>query len=128
MGIKRNLVGWFELPVTDMARATKFYESVFQIAIEHQKMGVLEMGWFPSGKDQTGASGSLVLHSEFYRPSATHGALVYFTTGDVSQTLERVVQAGGKVLQDKKAIGEGYGFMGLFLDSEGNRVALHSLA
>ena len=126
MSKEENMVGWFEIPVTDMPRAKAFYESVFQIAVEIHQMGELEMGWFPFVTDGSGAGGSLVKHTEFYKPSATHGTLVYISCPDVKDGLERVVAAGGKVLQEKKEIGEGYGFMGLFIDSEGNRIALHS--
>lgn len=126
MGVKNNLVGWFEIPVSDMERARKFYEHVFQIQIQVHKLDELEMGWFPSMENVTGASGALVCQEDFYRPSATHGVVVYFTCEDVAKTLERAVQAGAEVLQEKKEIGGGHGFMGLMQDSEGNRIAVHS--
>ncbi len=126
MGVKSNLVGWFEIPVSDMERARKFYEHVFQIEIQVHKLDELEMGWFPFEENVKGASGALVYHEDFYRPSATHGVVVYFTCADVADTLERASQAGAEILQEKKEIGGGHGFMGLILDSEGNRIALHS--
>ena len=126
MGLKSNLVGWFEIPVTDMGRAKAFYDHVFQIDIQIHHMGELEMGWFPSSEDASGASGSLVAQPDFYVPSDSKGVLVYFTCEDVAKTLERAVAAGGTVLQEKKEIGGGYGFMGLLRDVEGNRIALHS--
>lgn len=59
---------------------------------------------------------------------ATDGTLVYFTafSGDLNNELGRVEKAGGKVLQEKTLIAEGYGQMALILDTEGNRIALHS--
>ena len=120
------MVGWFEIPVTDLQRARAFYEAVFEIDIRLHRMGDLEMGWFPMANGKSGAPGSLVKHSDFYHPSATAGVVIYFSCEDVGPTLERVTKAGGRVLQPKKAIGEGIGYMGLFLDSEGNRIALHS--
>lgn len=120
------MVGWFEIPVTDMQRAKTFYEAVFGIQIEIHQMGELEMGWFPFVSEGPGAGGSLVRHEEFYHPSDSHGTLVYINCPDVKDSLERVLKAGGNVLQEKKLIAEGYGYMGLFVDSEGNRVALHS--
>jgi len=125
--MKNNMVGWFEIPVTNMERAIKFYETVFDIKIQREQLGELEMGWFPFVEDGLGASGSLVKHEKFYKPS-TDGALVYFTppSGDLKNELGKVEAAGGKVLMDKKLIAEDIGFMGLFLDTEGNRIAIHS--
>lgn len=128
MEAKRNMVGWFEIPVNDMDRAIKFYETVFDISISKHQMGPLFMGWFPSLEDKPGAQGSLVYHPGFYKPSENLGVVIYFTSqaGDLAVELSRVEQAGGKVLQPKTLIAEDIGYMALFLDSEGNRVAIHS--
>lgn len=124
--MQHNMVGWFEVPVTDMDRARKFYETVFDIKINVQDFGGLLMAWFPFAEDRPGASGSLIKHSDSYKPSETHGPLIYFSSADVSVELAKIEQAGGKVLQQKTMISEDIGFMGLFIDSEGNRIALHS--
>ncbi|NER11962.1 VOC family protein [Leptobacterium flavescens] len=124
--MEHNLVGWFEIPVTDMDRAKKFYEEVFNIEVNVQDFGGLLMGWFPFAEDKPGASGSLVKHEESYQPSDTKGVLVYFASTDLAVELERVVKAGGRVIQEKTQISEDIGYMGLFIDSEGNRIALHS--
>lgn len=127
MEITHNVVGWFEIPVTDMERAMKFYEAVFECKLERHAMGPLDMAWFPNVKDGIGASGTLVYHKDFYKPSA-EGVLIYFTafSGDVDTELARVEKAGGKILVPKKMISEDYGYMGLALDSEGNRIAFHT--
>lgn len=124
---KNNAVGWFELPVADMERAMKFYETVFDIRLERNQMGPLDMAWFPWVDGGLGASGSLVYHEEMYKPS-TDGVVIYFTahSGDLANELARVEPAGGKVLQPKTLITDDIGYMALFIDSEGNRVALHS--
>lgn len=126
--MKRNMVGWFEVPVADMDRAILFYESVLNIKISRHKMGPLDMGWFPTAEgDAPGASGSLVHHQEHYKPSA-NGTLVYLSShaGDLQTELDRIEPAGGKIIQGKTQISEDYGYMALFVDSEGNRMALHS--
>lgn len=124
--MKHNMVGWFEIPVEDMDRAKKFYDTVFDIAVQIHAMNELIMGWFPYADGQPGASGSLVKHEAAYKPSATHGALVYFSSEDVQIQLNRVEKAGGKIIHPKKLIAEDVGYMAVFLDSEGNRIALHS--
>ncbi|MCB0571341.1 MAG: VOC family protein [Phaeodactylibacter sp.] len=129
MQVDHNVVGWFEIPVADMDRAVAFYEAVMGYSLNRQKMGPLDMAWFPWVESGIGSPGSLVHHEEFYKPSAD-GALVYFTafSGDLSNELSRVAANGGKVLITKTLIAEDYGYMGVFLDTEGNRVALHSRA
>jgi predicted enzyme related to lactoylglutathione lyase len=124
---KNNVFGWVEVPVANMDRAIRFYETVFDFKIERHHMGPLDMGWFPYFEDGLGSGGSLVYHKEYYKPS-TDGVLVYFTSraGDLDVELARVEKAGGKVLQTKTLIAENYGYMALIIDSEGNRIALHS--
>ena len=124
--MRENPVAWFEIPVTDMKRAIAFYNSVFACKLEAQDMGELQMAWLPFNHETNGASGSLVYHPDFYKPSETHGIVIYFSVDDVNNELSRVEAAGGKVIHEKKAIGENHGFMAVFLDSEGNRLALHS--
>ncbi|MFY0629277.1 MAG: VOC family protein [Flavobacteriaceae bacterium] len=123
------MISWFELPVSDMDRAKKFYETVFNVKISIQEFGGILMGWFPPAEDITapGISGSLVKNDN-YKPSASHGALVYFNSqsGDLGNELKRVEAAGGKILQDKTLISNDVGYMAVFLDSEGNRVALYN--
>ena len=124
-----NMVGWFEIPVSDMERAIRFYTEVFSVELQRNKLGELDMAWFPFEEKGLGCPGSLVCNSEFYKPSE-QGSLLYFTprSGDLAIELGRVEAAGGKVLMPKKLISEDIGYMGLFLDSEGNRIAIHSRA
>lgn len=124
--IKHNVVGWFELPARDLDRAMKFYQTVFGLELERHQMGEMDMAWFPWVENTMGAGGALVRHDS-YKPSAD-GILVYFTapSGDLSQELSRVEDAGGKVLLSRRLISEDIGYMAIVLDTEGNRVALHS--
>lgn len=83
------------------------------------------MAWFPFSPEGKGAAGTLIFQPDFYKPSQ-EGTLIYLSCEDLSSELSRIEKAGGKVLQAKKEISPEYGFMALFVDSEGNRVALHS--
>ena len=118
------MVGWFEIPVTDMNRAKSFYESVFDITIGVHEFGDFLMGWFPNDPEISGVTGSLVQH-EMYSPSMT-GPLIYFSCKDVENELSRVLKANGEILRHKTPIGEEHGFMALIKDTEGNRIAFHS--
>ena len=127
--MEANMVGWFEIPVIDMTRARQFYEKVFDIKIHIVEMGETEMGWFPFPKDPQarGAGGALIQNVAHYKP-ADNGVLIYFSSEEISAELNKVKEAGGQVLQEKKMISPDIGYMALFLDSEGNRIALHSRA
>ncbi|WP_318308897.1 VOC family protein [Flagellimonas crocea] len=121
-----NMVGWFEIPVADMDRAKKFYEAVFQVAIELQDFGGTKMGWFPADHGKPGAAGSLIQNKDWYKPSENQGVLIYFNSLDVQKELDRIEANGGKIVQSKTQISPEIGFMAVFLDTEGNRIALHS--
>jgi predicted enzyme related to lactoylglutathione lyase len=127
MKITHNIVGWFEIPVSDMERAIRFYETVFEFKLSRVQMGPLDMAGFPWLEKGMGSTGSLVYQKDYHKPGQD-GVLVYFTafSGDLSIELSRVEAAGGKVLQPKTLISEEIGYMGIFLDSEGNRIALHT--
>jgi len=127
--MEANMVGWFEIPVVDMTRAQQFYENVFDIKIHIVELGETTMGWFPFPKDPQarGAGGSLIQNTTHYMPS-DNGTLIYFSSAEITLELDRVKEAGGQVLKEKTMISEDIGYMALFLDSEGNRIALHSMA
>ena len=119
------MVGWFEIPVTNMERAKAFYNAVFNIEVQEMDFGGTLMGWFPFAEGKSGASGSLIQNAA-YQPSESKGVLVYFSSVDVSNELERVEGAGGKIVQTKTQISPDIGYMATFIDSERNRMALHS--
>lgn len=124
--MKHVVIGWFEIPVKNMERAMTFYEAVFDCKLERHQMGPIDMGWFPWDHEKGGAGGSLVKNEEFYTPSE-NGVQVYFSSEDVKIELARIKKAGGEILQSKTLISPEIGYMALFIDSEGNRIALHSL-
>lgn len=125
--MKTNMVGWFEIPVEDMERAIKFYETILETKLERNKMESVDMAWFPYDTEKYGSGGTLIQHEEFYKPSS-NGVLIYLSapSGDLSNELARVEKAGGSIIQEKTAISPEHGHYGLMIDSEGNRIALHS--
>jgi len=120
----KNLIAWFEIPVLEMQRAKLFYETVLDLQLKTVEFGTLKMGWFPSPEGE-GASGSLI-ENKAYIPSA-EGILIYFAAEDLAVPLDKVESAGGKIIQSKTQISEENGFMAVFLDTEGNKIALHSM-
>ncbi len=120
----RNPVGWFEIYVQDMGRATKFYNSVFQVKLDRLENPGMEMWAFPMNMESAGASGALVKMSGF--PSGGNSTLVYFSCVDCATEAGRVPKAGGRIQKEKFSIGE-YGFIALAFDTEGNMFGLHSM-
>ena len=120
-----NPVNWFEIPVSDVQRATKFYGAAFGVKLALNEMGPLQMAWFPMERGAPGAAGTLV-KGEGFTPSH-QGSMVYFRVEAVDATLKKIVKAGGKTLLPRTSIGQ-YGFIAHFADSEGNLVALHEAA
>ena len=126
--MKKVTVGWFEIPVSDMDRAITFYQKVFDCTLEKIDMEDFQMAMFPGEGGGNGAEGSLVFHKDFYKTSNFAGTLIYFSSDDVSSELAKVEENGGTVQIPKRMISPDYGYMGVFLDSEGNRIALHSMS
>ncbi len=123
-----NPVGWFEIYVQDMARATRFYEAVLAVKLDalplpESEGPSVEMLAFPMDMAGAGASGALVKMEGF--PSGGNSTLVYFNCDDVAVEAGRVASAGGRLEREKMSIGQ-YGFIALAFDTEGNMFGLHS--
>lgn len=120
-----NSINWFEIPVTDFARAKKFYETLYDAEIMEMPFPDGKYGMLP-GDWQNGGVGGGIAQYEGFEPSAK-GSLVYLNGGDdLSIPLSKVEGAGGKIILPKTSIGEN-GFMAHFIDTEGNKIALHSM-
>lgn len=120
-----NAINWFEIPAKDFPRATKFYSAVMGTTLQYVPMGGNEMGFFPT--DVGGVGGAVVAGPES-RP-ASGGTTVYLNANpDLAVALGRVEDAGGTIVVPKTAISPEYGFFAVFMDTEGNRVGLHSAA
>lgn len=90
--------------------------------------GGTKMRSFPLDDPMEGVGGTLIDSGGFHKPSLTDGPLIYLNGNpDVDIVLSRVVAAGGKIIQPKKEISPEYGYMAFFEDTEGNRMALHSV-
>lgn len=125
MDTTTNAINWFEVPVTDMERARKFYESVFDIKMDESEMMGMKMAFFPYEMGSGKLSGALV-QGPMHQPSTT-GCIIYFNANpDLSLALSKVELSGGKVTGPKTKIGDEVGFMAFFIDSEGNSMAMHS--
>ncbi|MBI5902421.1 MAG: VOC family protein [Deltaproteobacteria bacterium] len=127
---KKNAINWFEIPVKNFDRGKKFYSSILDAEINempHPQLTQLKFGILPfdMNMENCGVGGAIV-QGEGYEPS-DKGSLIYLNGGDdLSIVLSKVEKAGGKILLPKTSIGQN-GFMAHFLDTEGNKVALHSM-
>lgn len=124
MTIMENLINWFEIPASDFERAIQFYKTILKIEITELDMYGTKMGMFAS--DGQNISGAIV-EGEGYSPSDS-GVLVYLNGGeDLQVILSRVESIGGNILMPKTQISPDMGYFAIFLDSEGNKMALHSM-
>lgn len=119
----KNPVSIVEIPVSDLSRAMVFYKAILAIDIEEVDMGGVKMGVLPSD----GRTVSVILaKGNDYKPSV-EGALVYLNAGDDLQVvLNKIEPNGGKVIVPKTEISPEMGFFAIFIDTEGNKIGLHS--
>ena len=122
-----NAISWIEIPTIDLDRATTFYETIFDIKLNPLDTPQIKMRLFPL-EDMMGVGGALTYAPGFYTPSATDGPLVYLNGNpDVQIILDRIPDAGGTISVPKTMISPEHGHMAVFMDTEGNRIALHSV-
>ena len=124
----KSAISWFEIPSIDINRAQQFYEAIFDIQMIPMDMPQLQMRMFPIENPMTGIGGAITKAEGFYKPSATDGPLIYLNGNpDVQLILDKIEAAGGKIVVPKTQISPEHGYMAVFIDTEGNRVALHSV-
>ncbi len=124
----KNAISWFEIPASDLERATKFYETIFGVSLAPLDLDNIKMRMFPLQDMMNDVGGALVDSGGFHKPSATDGPLIYLNGNpDLQNVLDKVEAAGGKIMVPKTQISAEYGFMGVFIDTEGNRIGLHSI-
>jgi uncharacterized protein len=125
MEMTTNALNWFEIPVNDFARAKAFYSAIFDYDMPEMDMGPRKMGFLLHERG-VGVGGAIVAGGGL--TASDGGTLVYLTGGsDLATVLDRVAAAGGSVVTPKMLIAPGMGFFGVFRDSEGNRLGLHSM-
>ena len=117
-----NPVQWFEISTNDLERAKKFYANVFNLEFQYIEMPDSNMYMFGE-PGSSGASGALI-ESSSIKPSLD-GSVVYFSCGDVSKELALVEKEGGNIITHKTDIGD-FGFFAHIIDTEGNRIGMHS--
>lgn len=124
----KNAISWFEIPASNLTRAENFYETILGITFVKMDLPNIKMRIFPID-DPTGIGGSLCDSGGFHKPSSTEGPLIYLNGNpDVQLILDKVESAGGKVLVPKTQISKEFGYMTVILDTEGNRIAFHSIS
>ncbi len=123
----KHAISWFEIPSTDLDRAQKFYETIFGVQLVVMDFPNIKMRMFPL-EDMMGVGGAIVHSDGFHKPSATDGPLIYLNGNpDVQNVLDKVEAAGGQILVPKTEISPDYGYMAVFIDTEGNRIGLHAV-
>jgi hypothetical protein len=120
-----NAIVWVDIPAQNLDRAVKFYSAVFGLPVNKQEYSGFAIGLLPHQDDKGAVSGCIFAKAD--EKPADHGPLVYLNAqGRLDQAVAAVEQNGGKVLQPKHPIGP-HGFRAVVFDSEGNRIALHSM-
>ena len=120
-----NIAVWFEIPAMKFERAVKFYHDILDINIVEEEMGGLKYGLFPHD-DKTSVSGAIINGMDF-KPSKD-GSIVYLNGGsNLATILSKVEIGGGNIIIPKTHLGDEIGYIAHFIDTEGNRIGIHSM-
>ena len=119
----KSFVSIFEIPATEISRAIKFYQNILSIDIEKMDFVDMQMGLFPTDEQITIG---VIVQGEGYTPSS-NGVTIYLDGGDDLQIiLDKIESNGGKIIVPKTLHADESGYYALFIDTEGNRLGLHS--
>lgn len=120
-----NALNWFEISAHDIDRAQHFYQNIFGMEMQRMDMMGMEMAGFPIDP-MSGKVGGALVKSAFHTPSE-NGVVLYLNGNpDLGTILDRVHGFGGQIAMPKTKISDEIGYMGMFIDTEGNRIGLHS--
>lgn len=125
MDADTNALNWFEIPVVNMDRAIGFYKAIFEINLGAMNMGPIDMAMFPA-TGEGGSVGGALVKGEGYVPAQTGVVLYLNANPDLQLVLDRVDAAGGTIQMGKTLISPENGYMAFIVDTEGNRIGLHS--
>ena len=118
----KSYVSWFEIPAVNFQQAVDFYNHIYDIEMEKNFDGQYAMAFFPASKGVGGA----VVAGPGSTPSDA-GPLLYLNGGNnLDHILKKIEPAGGRIIMPKTLINEEAGYFAIFIDSEGNKLALHS--
>jgi predicted enzyme related to lactoylglutathione lyase len=120
----KNTVVWSEIAVTDLKRATAFYEKLLDSKLKQESFGPFRIALFPAAE---GAVGGCLVHGEGYEPSSKGTVTYLAATPDIDAALERARALGAKVLMPKTALPGEQGYIAHVMDCEGNRIGLHAM-
>jgi len=124
MDSMKNLISIIEIPTTDLPRAIKFYQTILGLQIQEMEMGGVKLGVLPNDE---GTVNVVLAKGDDYKPT-TNGAVLYLNAGENLQPiLDKVEQNGGQIILPKTEISPEMGFFALFIDTEGNKLGLHSI-
>jgi predicted enzyme related to lactoylglutathione lyase len=123
-GDMKTLISIVEIPTTDFSRAVSFYQAILNVRIEEVEMDGVQMGLFPGDGETVNVT---LIRGNDYKPSRD-GTIVYLNAGDdLKIVLDKIESNGGKVVVPKTEISPEMGFFAMFIDTEGNKLGLHSL-
>jgi len=119
---RKNYVSWFEIPAIDFTQAVDFYQRIFGITMQKNSTDTNAMAFFPTSEGVGGA----IIAGPGSIPSDT-GPLIYLNGGnDLNEVLDKVEGAGGRIIMQKTLISKDSGYFAIFIDSQGNKLALYS--
>ena len=125
METNANVLNWFEIPATDMERAKGFYQGICDMHMETSNMMGIEMAFFPYAMESGKLSGA-ICKSENHKPSYD-GCVIYLNANpDLQKVLDKVEQSGGQIVMPKTKISNEIGYMAFIIDTEGNKIGIHS--
>ncbi len=118
----KNLVSWFGIPAINFQQAVNFYNYIYGIEMETFASEVNSIAYFPI---VNGVGGAIVAGAG--STPSDHGPLIYLNGGtDLNNVAGKIEEAGGRIILPKTWISEEGGYYAIFIDSEGNKLALHS--
>ncbi len=119
---KKDFVSWFEIPSLNFQQSVSFYNFIFDIEMEQNVTDSNSMAFFPV---ENGIGGAVI--AGIGSVPSDSGPLIYLNAGDdLNDVLNKVEPAGGRVIMKKTLISESDGYFAIFIDCQGNKLALHS--